>query len=62
MPELAERCASQYGKRNVSAYPASILLRKEAEALNWARVGEGVTICPPLALPGWGTASAAAAA
>ena len=48
MPAIAERCTSQDGKCDVSAYPASILLRKEAEALNWARVGERVTICPPL--------------
>ena len=62
MPAIAERCTSQYGKRDVPAYPASILLRKEAEALNWARVGKRVTICPPSALPGWGTADNSAAA
>ena len=38
MPALAERRASQYGKRNVPTYPTRVFYRQEAEAMNGARV------------------------
>ena len=44
---LSERHAYQDGKHDLPAYLAIVLPRKEAEALNWARVEARVTIHPP---------------
>ena len=62
IPALAERCASQDGKHNIPAYPASVLPQQEAEALDCERVEAKFVICPYLLLPWWGTTGSGATA
>ena len=55
IPPLTERRASHDGKRNVPEHPASVFARKEADALNGARVGATVATRQDLDLPGGGS-------
>ena len=56
MTAFVERRASQDGKRDIPAYPAGVIPRKEVEALDWMRVGIRATIRSPLEIPRWGRA------